>query len=168
MASDVSMLPPLSSVRQDSDWEFDEAIREALGLGFIPEVQLQGIVLKSGHPSLLDHDYIKLEVGSENSFATQPSKATTTAYPEEESSGLESEATDNDELPKNDRDLDSETSTATQPSESTTTNILKDNVEKEIFMQTKPTAFKFRPVSTTDGPRPAKSMKTCNKTYPSM
>ena len=61
MASDVSMLPPLSSVRQDSDWEFDEAIREALGLDkdIIPEGQLQGIVLKSGHPSLLDHDYIK-------------------------------------------------------------------------------------------------------------
>ena len=59
MASDVSMLPPLSSVRQDSDWEFDEAIREALGLDIIPEDQLQGIVLKSGHPELLDHDYIK-------------------------------------------------------------------------------------------------------------
>ena len=60
MAFDVSMLPPLSSVRQDSDWEFDEAIREALGLDIIPEdQQLQGIVLKSGHPELLDHDYIK-------------------------------------------------------------------------------------------------------------
>ena len=59
MASDVSMLPPLSSVRQDSDWEFDEAIREALGLDIIPDDQLQGIVLKSGHPELLDHDYIK-------------------------------------------------------------------------------------------------------------
>ena len=60
MASDVSMLPPLSSVRQDSDWEFDEAIREALGLvDIIPKDQLQGIVLKSGHPELLDHDYIK-------------------------------------------------------------------------------------------------------------
>ena len=62
MASDVSMLPPLSSVRQDSDWEFDEAIREALGLDnldIIPEDQLQGIVLKSGYPELLDHDYIK-------------------------------------------------------------------------------------------------------------
>jgi len=203
MGSDVSMLPPLSSVRQDSDWEFDEAIREALGLGIIPEVQLQGIVLKSCHPSLLDHDYIKLELDSENSIATQPSEATTTTYPEEESSELESEATDNDELPKNDRaeecpnkknpfhvctayceerwtpqlqdsqdetllvDLDSDTSTATQPSEATTTNILKDNVEKKMAMQTKPKAFKFRKVSTTDGPRPAKSMKTCNKTYPS-
>ena len=40
---------------------------------------------------------LPVEVGSENSFATQPSKA---AYPEEESSGLESEATDNDEIPK--------------------------------------------------------------------
>ena len=59
LASDVSMLPPLSSVRQDSDWEFDEAIREALGIGVIPEDQLQGIALKSGHPELLDHDYIK-------------------------------------------------------------------------------------------------------------
>ena len=61
MASDVSMLPPLSSVRQDSDWEFDEAIREALGLDLdiSPEDQLQGIVLKSDYPELLDHDYIK-------------------------------------------------------------------------------------------------------------
>ena len=61
MVSDVSMLPPLSSVRQDSDWEFDEAIREALGLDLdiSPEDQLQGIVLKSDYPELLDHDYIK-------------------------------------------------------------------------------------------------------------
>jgi hypothetical protein len=42
---------------------------------------------------------------SENSIATQASEATTTTYPEEESSGLESEATDNDELPKNDRGM---------------------------------------------------------------
>ena len=42
---------------------------------------------------------------SENSIATEPSEATTTTYPEEESSGLESEATDNDELPKNDRGM---------------------------------------------------------------
>ena len=60
-------------------------------------------------------------------------------------------------------DLDSDTSTVTKPSEA----FLNDNVEKEMVTQTKPTAFKFRPVSTTDGPRPAKSMKTCNKNYPS-
>ena len=42
---------------------------------------------------------------SENSIATQASEATTTTYPEEESFGLESEATDNDELPKNDRGM---------------------------------------------------------------
>ena len=60
-------------------------------------------------------------------------------------------------------DLDSDTSTVTKPSEA----FLNDNVEKEMIMQTKPTAFKFRTVSATDGPRPSKSMKTCNETYPS-
>ena len=48
---------------------------------------------------------LPVELDSENSIATQPSKAKTTTYPEEESSGLESEATDNDELPKNDRGM---------------------------------------------------------------
>ena len=60
-------------------------------------------------------------------------------------------------------DLDSDTSTVTKPSEA----FLNDNVEKEMVMQTKPTAFRFRPISTNDGPRPAKFMKTCNQTYPS-
>ena len=46
---------------------------------------------------------VPVEVDSENSIATEPSEATTTTYPEEESSGLENEATDNDELPKNHR-----------------------------------------------------------------
>ena len=60
-------------------------------------------------------------------------------------------------------DMECDTSTATKPSEA----FLNDNVEKEMVMQTKPPAFKFRTVSATDGPRPAKSMKTCNETYPS-
>ena len=60
-------------------------------------------------------------------------------------------------------DLDSDTSTVTKPSEA----FLNDNVEKEMVMETKPTAFRFRPVSTTNGPRPAKSMKISSKTYPS-
>ena len=48
---------------------------------------------------------LPVEVDSENSIATQLSEATTTTYPEEESSGLESEASDNDELPKNDQGM---------------------------------------------------------------
>ena len=48
---------------------------------------------------------LPVELDSENSIATKPSEATTTTYPEEESSELESEATDNDELPKNDRGM---------------------------------------------------------------
>ena len=51
------------------------------------------------------YSILPVEVDSENSIATQPSEATTTTYPEEESSGLESEATDNIELPKNDRGM---------------------------------------------------------------
>ena len=59
---------------------------------------------------------LPVELDSENAIATQPSDAKTiyswrsknvspTTHPEEESSGLESEATDNDELPKNDRGM---------------------------------------------------------------
>ena len=73
---------------------------------------------------------LPVELDSENSIATQPSDAKTSkairmigmpksyiksntaplsslaaTYPEEESSGLESEATDDDELPKNDRGM---------------------------------------------------------------
>ena len=51
------------------------------------------------------YSILPVEVDGENSIATEPSEATTTTYPEEESSGLESEATDNDELPKNDRGM---------------------------------------------------------------
>ena len=60
-------------------------------------------------------------------------------------------------------DMECDTSTPTKPSEA----FLNDNVEKEMVMETKPTAFRFRPVSTTNGPRPAKSMKISSKTYPS-
>ena len=48
---------------------------------------------------------LPVELDSENSIVIQPSVAKTTTYHEEESSGLESEATDNDELPKNDRGM---------------------------------------------------------------
>ena len=48
---------------------------------------------------------LPVELDFENSIATQPSDAKTTTYPEEESSELESEATDNDELPKNERGM---------------------------------------------------------------
>ena len=72
---------------------------------------------------------LPVELDSENSIATQPSDAKTTkdfratqigliglpkkpgkslkttTYPEEESSEIESEATDNDELPKNDQGM---------------------------------------------------------------
>ena len=59
---------------------------------------------------------LPVELDSENSIATQPSDAKTlyswrskkvspTTYPDEESSGLESEATDNDELPKDDQGI---------------------------------------------------------------
>ena len=49
--------------------------------------------------------FIPVEVDSENSIATQLLEATTTTYPEEESSELESEASDNDEFPKNDQGM---------------------------------------------------------------
>ena len=49
------------------------------------------------------YSILPVEVDSANSIATELSEATTTTYPEEESSGLENEATDNDELPKNHR-----------------------------------------------------------------
>ena len=52
-----------------------------------------------------DFFIIPVELDSENSIETQPSDAKTTTYPEEESSGLESEATDNDELSKNDQGM---------------------------------------------------------------
>ena len=45
----------LSSVRQDSEWEFDLAIRESLGLCISNSPGIQNFQ----HPALLDHDYIK-------------------------------------------------------------------------------------------------------------
>ena len=48
---------------------------------------------------------LPVELDSENSIVIQPSVAKTTTYHEEESSGLESEATDNDELLKDDQGI---------------------------------------------------------------